>query len=179
MKAQGRWRCSNAQVCEYPFFRNTDVTNPFIPVAPVLLRPQILRPVKIHTAQMTSAGTFYPGFPGLRDVRVSSAGQAEQTRRFREGSGPCTCAAQMAINLPFSYALAFLCKHQWTAQRLCSKSHPPPPHPGAVGQAEPVLCRQRGQLLPRCPEIRVGGSPRACPCGVPGRTFTHQKPGQM
>lgn len=27
--------------------------------------------------------------------------------------------------------------------------------------------------------MQMGGSPRACPCGIPGWTSTHQKPGQM
>lgn len=81
VKAQGRWRCSNAQVSEYLRFRNTDVTNAFVPVAPVLHKPQILRPVKIRTVQMASAGTFLSGISWtVRSPCVQhGAGRANQT----------------------------------------------------------------------------------------------------
>lgn len=79
MKAQGRWQCSNAQVSKSPHFRNRGLTNPFIPIAPVLLHPQVLRPGKIHTVRMPSGDTFSLEISWLCDFHERGAGTVSQT----------------------------------------------------------------------------------------------------
>lgn len=112
MKAWGRWRPSGAQVLEYLQLRNTDVGNPFIPLAPVLLEPWILRPVKLRTALQSDQCWHTSAWDFLERTTRTCAAPRRQSGPEASGMDqlPCTCAAQMlragAVNLPSSQAWA-------------------------------------------------------------------------